>query len=1368
MTPKADRTNHRERPANLAGRLGFVRLIVLTVLLALAAAAAMAPTALADRTYETQILGLKEPVAVTVDPSDHLWVSSTAQSGSERLDFTEFNSYSSSPFPSVLRVQHGDEECGGCVSGITFDSANESLYAAGCCGNIFQYGPEGFVPPPWVVAGQGNLGGFIAADNSGGPANGVLYYTENEPSVSAFTPEREPSDFTAVAPYISGNKITGTPSNSFYYSSTSVAVDPTSGDIWVADEERGRIAEFAPSGEFIREVTGLSGVGALAIDPILGNVLAFDPPRSFHPAGARIVELSPTGEFLGEITEANGRSFGAIGGIAFDSEGYLYVADTRFNAVDIFSPKVPAPKITYEPVAPTTPTSGTINALVDPNGGGNVTSCELEYGTTASFNLGSVPCSPSTPYDEGAGPQAITAAISGLTTNTTYYYRLVMTNTSGATLRGHTLTYTPRWVQGLTTEPAQNVQDTTAQLNGSFVGNEEDTHYYFEYGSNLSYGSQVPVPPGNDAGQGEPFQRLHVDPVQIEGLQPGVTVHYRIVASNANGITYGQDETFTTLTKPSITSLSSSNLTATSAQLHATINPEGGDTHYYFEYGTSAAYGSYAPVAPPGEDIGAAQEPQRVVVQLEGLESNVTYHFRVVAENPFGRSVSEDQTLSFFPPRCPNAQLRQETHSAYLPDCRAYELVSPANAGGAVLYPEGPSSPYATNPARLAFGGILGAVPGAGHTPNTLGDLYVATRSSDGWSTKYVGIPGDQALIVNGPPNELNSSPGGLENILTAPAGVRGSSSLDQFADWNEGNRGLSGEAPETPYNYTPYIWSADGSSLGQWPTAVGYEAGPVFEQSADFSHFVFQTGTAPNLSIVDDAVAVGTATVVSVKPNGEAIGLEPTDTEPNYESLRIADVSENGSHILMSVRGAGSKLCGATERRLKCRLQPGHLYMRIDDAVTYDVSQGHIVTYVGATPDGKRVYFTSTEQLTSEDKDTSTDLYMWSQEAAEKGEQALTLISKGDNAGNAGEPGNSDSCSASWTVKCGVVTYENNGYEQIEAYGSFMGNGLSDNFIAADNGDVYFFSPEQLAQGKGVAGQENMYDYREGRVQYVTTLAPKRFCIEQATSPFLPEFCSAGPVARMQVTPRDSRMALLTASKVTSYETAGHLEMYVYSPASEELSCVSCMPDGQPPATNVEASSDGIFMTEDGRVFFSTGDALVPQDTDGLRDVYEYTEGHAQLISSGTSSKDSSSSVLLGINSELFTAGLVGVSENGTDAYFTTYDSLVGQDENGNKLKFYDARTNGGFPYSPPVSPCESADECHGAGTVAPEAANPSSGAALGGGGNLGAEVQKAKPKPKKHKKKKHKPHKGGRVGRKNSKRGQSSRAQRKSGGSR
>src|SRR5262249_40149611 len=139
-----------------------------------------------------------------------------------------------------------------------------------------------------------------------------------------------------------------------------------------------------------------------------------------------------------------------------------------------------------------------------------------------------------------------------------------------------------------------------------------------------------------------------------------------------------------------------------------------------------------------------------------------------------------------------------------------------------------------------------------------------------------------------------------------------------------------------------------------------------------------------------------------------------------------------------------------------------------------------------------------------------------------------------------------------------------------------------------------------------------------------------------------------AGSVFRMQVTPSGEHMAFLTRARVTAYDNAGHMEMYMYSPQSGRVTCASCQPDGEPPTSDVQGSKNGLFQAYDGRTFFATDEALVARDTDKVQDIYEYTEGRAQLISSGIGS------VFSGFD---FAApsGLVGVSANGVDVYFAT-----------------------------------------------------------------------------------------------------------------
>ncbi len=145
----------------------------------------------------------------------------------------------------------------------------------------------------------------------------------------------------------------------------------------------------------------------------------------------------------------------------------------------------------------------------------------------------------------------------------------------------------------------------------------------------------------------------------------------------------------------------------------------------------------------------------------------------------------------------------------------------------------------------------------------------------------------------------------------------------------------------------------------------------------------------------------------------------------------------------------------------------------------------------------------------------------------------------------------------------------------------------------------------------------------------------------------------------------------------------------------------MSCDPKGAPPTEDVWGSQGGRFITNDGRVFFETVDPLDPRDTNGVGDVYEFVDGKPQLITTGTGTATGAE----GEFSAESISGLYGVSADGVDVYFGTFDTLVGQDRNGQSLKFYDARTGGGFPYVPPPLPCEAADECHGTTSEAAQA---------------------------------------------------------------
>ncbi len=134
-------------------------------------------------------------------------------------------------------------------------------------------------------------------------------------------------------------------------------------------------------------------------------------------------------------------------------------------------------------------------------------------------------------------------------------------------------------------------------------------------------------------------------------------------------------------------------------------------------------------------------------------------------------------------------------------------------------------------------------------------------------------------------------------------------------------------------------------------------------------------------------------------------------------------------------------------------------------------------------------------------------------------------------------------------------------------------GNCLSDSFIASQSGEIYFSSLEQLDGTHGLPNQENLYVYRNGRVQWVTTLTGPPHCVHRPYYSF-ENYCPR--IMRMEVSPDGSHMAFITGNQVaqSQYDSDGHLEMYTYEPSSGKIVCVSCLPSGAPPTSDVLVQS--------------------------------------------------------------------------------------------------------------------------------------------------------------------------------------------------
>ena len=132
----------------------------------------------------------------------------------------------------------------------------------------------------------------------------------------------------------------------------------------------------------------------------------------------------------------------------------------------------------------------------------------------------------------------------GLDSNAAYNFRLVATNADGQAVSAvETFTSVPG-VALAQTRPPSDITLTSATLAGRINPYGLSTTYRFEFGTGTGYGSTVPVAPGVDGGQGR--QAIGVTR-SLEGLTPGTEYHYRLVATNAIGTSFGQGQVFTTL-----------------------------------------------------------------------------------------------------------------------------------------------------------------------------------------------------------------------------------------------------------------------------------------------------------------------------------------------------------------------------------------------------------------------------------------------------------------------------------------------------------------------------------------------------------------------------------------------------------------------------------------------------------------------------------------------------------------------------------------------------------------------------------------------------------------------------------------------------
>jgi hypothetical protein len=603
---------------------------------------------------------------------------------------------------------------------------------------------------------------------------------------------------------------------------------------------------------------------------------------------------------------------------------------------------------------------------------------------------------------------------------------------------------------------------------------------------------------------------------------------------------------------------------------------------------------------------------------------------------------------------CPNEQLRIENNSTALPDCRAYELVSPDSNhsvmatsvglaptdGQKMLYvlndaPDNASSGEAVSNMVRATRDPLTGWSGVSLSPPVIGPItgYLSYRTwavSSDLSTAYeVGTQ----LLTPDATNGFNAfiiRPGGVAELLT-PFGPPGNNSAFVAGDADFSRVYFQPAVAQLPSDPTgggnTYSWwegrgprlvgiLPGGTPAPSGATLVGSIIGPISE---DGSRAVFMTEGKLYMRVEDEERTVeATASQRTINP------------DPN-PGPSLAHVAEGNALFLGGTNAAGSKVMFVAHSELTNDANTGSSGGVATDAgadlYSYDVASDHLTDLtvdtdsadaatgagvqqvLGATPDGSYIYFTATGHLAPGAQPGHTSLYVW------------------------------------------------------------------------HGGEVDF-----VANASGLSG------------------------------------VSLGlGVPRLPVTPDGRHVVFASTDSLTGYDNTDpatgrpHAELFLATLGSG-LQCVSCRVNGtRPTADSTLPAGQTPAISDDGRrVLFESSDAVVPQASSGLQQVFEYQEGTVSPLSSLTGTSP---------------ATILAASPTGDDVFFLTFDSLVASPTAGDEA-VYDARVDGGFPV---ISRREcSGDACH-APPISPPAIGAPATSSFSGAGNLAvpAPTTTTKPQP-------------------------------------
>jgi DNA-binding beta-propeller fold protein YncE len=847
-------------------------------------------------------------------------------------------------------------------------------------------------------------------------------------------------------------------------------------------------------------------------------------------------------------------------------------------------------------------------------------------------------------------------------------------------------------------------------------------------------------------------------PTEASCLKPETTYYFRAIATNPDGEAIGEKAEFTTLPPLEINAVWSSDVGTDTARLHAEVNPLGIHAGAYFEYIAEGAdyqeHGFEHAISVPDPahplDFGSGEAPKAGVSQIYPLEPGTTYHYRLVAEDgyfPALTSVIGTFTTLALPGAgeegCPNQAFRAGP-SAALPDCRAYEMVTPLDKNNGDVITRGNHVGYPTYLDQSSTEGAgftyssyraFGEPEGAPFTNQYLAARHERGQAGEGWQTAAIDPPRGKQFRL-----EFESTYKAFSADLSngwflqeseptldpcAPAGFD-----DLYRrDGSGALQALNCTAVEhvEPLEFLPEIqgFSADGSRS-------------VFRANAALTPEASKAKTPAGLPIyqVYESTGAGQLRLISTLPDGSPSGADSSagtsSSRANspagffnfnrFGSLTNA-VSEDGTRVFWSASKGG---------------EDGPIYLRTNaDKAQSKIEAGQ------CTQAAARACTIAVSETVSKEP-------AYFQAANPQGTKALFTISAGPLQGNLYEFDSEAQPPASQLIAEGV---------QAHILGA-----------SADLSRIYYASTvasaQQQAEG-ALEGKPNVYLAKDGTSRFIATLTSGSGATD-VRNPFGSPNHGTPIYRTARVSADGESLAFMSNSKQLSEQSAGYdntdaqsgepdAEVYLYDAGAGEgkgaLRCVSCNPSGARPSGGRETPGGNAdekfsvaarvptfenqlyqprYLSDDGkRVFFDSYEGLVLTDTNGKQDVYEWEAGGSGSCSSERRSYVPASQgclSLLSSGQSPADSEFLDADPSGANAFFTTAEGLVPQDYG--LVDLYDARIDGGFPQPPATPPVCEGEACQSP-PEAPNDPTPAS-AAFEGAGNV---VEK--PASRKHRKK-------------------------------